>query len=71
MKGRPFHYLKGPSEDLWKVMWDIIKEAPHNAVKAIWTKGHARREHIDQGKTTLWEMVQNDKADHAAEEGRL
>ena len=52
-------------------MWDIIKEAPHNAVKAIWTKGHARRGHIDQGKTTLWEMVQNDKAGHAAEEGRL
>ena len=70
-KARPFHYYRRPNTDLWKVIWDMVKSRPAYTVRVKWTKGHAKEEHIEKGQTTKWEAQQNEKADHAADEGRL
>ena len=41
------------------------------SVRAKWTKAHATEEHVGQGRTTREEAQHNERADHAAEEGRM
>ena len=41
------------------------------AIKVKWTIGHGTQDHINEGVTTKQEAANNERADHAADEGRL
>ena len=69
--GRPFAYWRKPNADLWRVIWKILKSRRLGSVRAKWAKAHATEEHVRQGRTTREEAQHNERADHAAEEGRM
>ena len=70
-RARAFDWQGRENEDLWEVLWRIVKSRPNFATKVKWTKGHATQDHIDDGLTTKQEAANNDMADRAADEGRL
>ena len=65
----PYHYRR--NEDVWANLRELIKKHQSEAINATWAKTPATQPHIQQGTTTEWEGRQNEKADAAAEEGRL
>ena len=49
----------------------FLKSRQPGSVRAKWTKAHATEEHVRKGSTTREEAQHNERADHAAEEGRM
>ena len=70
-RARVFDYHGRENEDLWEVLWKIVKSRPNFATKVKWTNGHATQDHINDGVTTKQEAANNDMADRAADEWRL
>ena len=70
-RARVFDNQGRENEDLWEVLWKIVKSRPNFATKVKWTKGHATHDHINEGETTKQKAANNDMADRAADEGRL
>jgi len=55
--------------DLWEQFHDALISKGPLAVTIVWTKGHAKQEHIDKGLTNNRNKAGNDKADNNAEQG--
>ena len=55
--------------DLWEQFHNSLKSKTTQAVKIVWTKGHAKQIHIDKGITNIRNKSGNDKADQNADEG--
>ena len=55
--------------DLWEQFHNSLEAKTPQAVKIVWTKGHAKQIHIDKGITNIRNKRGNDKADQNADEG--
>ena len=55
--------------DLWEQFHEALISKNPQAVKLVWTKGHAKQIHIDKGITNIQNKAGNDKADSNAEQG--
>ena len=55
--------------DLWEQFHEALICKNPQAVKIVWTKGHAKQIHIDKGITNIQNKAGNDKADSNAEQG--
>ena len=55
--------------DLWQVFEYMVKHRGHASIRGKWTKGHAKAQHIAEGKSSITDREGNDKADELADKG--
>ena len=58
-----------PAADLWRLVWDKADDLGNEGISVVKVKGHATDADVAAGRSTPWQKLCNDHADHFAKRG--